>query len=444
MLRFLKSFHFSTIWYSAYACIIFIFLLAFQWEGFFVIGKLLSVLFIGLTLTDFLLLYQNKRGVSTERILPERLSNSDWNEIRLLFKSYYSFPIRLAVIDEIPHQFQRRDILFKVKVNKNSDESLSYQLRPTQRGVYEFGKTNVFVQSPLQLVNRKIQSEEPTELAVYPSFLQMRKYELLAISNRLTEYGMKKIRRVGHTQEFERIKNYVAGDDIRVINWKATARKNELMVNTYQDERSQAVYCLIDKGRVMKMPFEEMTLLDYAINASFAISNVAMLKHDKAGLVTFSNKLGQTILANRKAGQLNTIIETLYRQKTRFLEADYEQLYVHIKKYIKQRSLLILFTNFETIAGLHRQLPYLRGMAKSHLLLVVFFENTELTEILDKPTKSTEEIYLKTIAEKYQNDKEQLVKELNQYGIQALLTKPTDLTINTLNKYLEFKARGMI
>src|SRR5690606_40532545 len=113
---------------------------------------------------------------------------------------------------------------------------------------------------------------------VYPSFRQMRKYELPAISNRLTEFGIKKIRRIGQNREFEQIKEYVVGDDYRTINWKATARRGTLMVNTYQDERAQQVYAVIDKGRTMKMPFEGMTLLDYDINASLVISNIAIRK----------------------------------------------------------------------------------------------------------------------------------------------------------------------
>lgn len=444
MFSFFKSFHFTRYWYMSYAFVVFLFLIAFQWNGFFIVGKIILGTLLVLTVVDFYLLYRNRKGIESNRIIPERLSNSDWNTITLTIKSFYNFPIVIEVIDEIPHQFQRRDILFTQKITANSNEMIAYQLRPTQRGVYEFGQTNYFIQSPLRLVIRKIQKEFPKEVAVYPSFLQMRQYELMAISNRLTEFGMKKIRRIGHSQEFEHIKSYVSGDDIRKINWMATARRNELMVNTYQEERSQNVYCIIDKGRVMKMPFDGMTLLDYAINATLAISNVALLKHDKAGLITFSNRIGQTLLANRKMGQLNTILETLYHQKTRFLESDYELLFVHLKRFVKQRSLLILFTNFETLSGLNRQMAYFRALAKEHLLLVVFFENTELAELVDKPSENTEEIYLKTIAEKYQYDKELLVKELNKYGIQALLTKPSELTINTLNRYLDFKARGMI
>jgi uncharacterized protein (DUF58 family) len=299
-------------------------------------------------------------------------------------------------------------------------------------------------------VRRRFRFDQNRTIPVYPSFLQMRQYELLAIHNRLTEVGVKRIRRVGQSMEFEQTRPYASGDDPRNINWKASARRatggpaDTLIVNHFQDERAQQVFCLIDKGRVMRMPFAGLSLLDYAINATLVMSNIALIKHDKAGLITFSNKPGATVPAERRAGHLRTILEVLYRQKTQYLETDYELLYATVRAKIKQRSLLILFTNFETLQGMERQLPYLRGLSKSHLLLVVFFENTELRTYLDAPANTTADVYNQTIAEKFQQEKRQIVLELQRYGIQALLTPPHLLTVNTINKYLEFKSRGLI
>jgi uncharacterized protein (DUF58 family) len=279
---------------------------------------------------------------------------------------------------------------------------------------------------------------------VYPSYIQMRQYELMAISNRLTELGIKKIRRIGHNREFEQVKEYVSGDDIRTVNWKATARKNSLMVNHYQDEKSQAVYSVIDKGRVMKMPFEGLSLLDYAINASLVISNIAILKEDKAGIITFSSSVSTILAASKVHSHMQAILETLYNQRTGFQESNFDSLYVQIKRQIKGRSLILLYSNFETLSSLERQLPYLRSIAYHHVLVVIFFENTQLKELLEKSAANTEEIYLKTIAEKFAFEKKQIVKELQKYGIHAVLTAPKNLTVNTINKYLELKARGLI
>jgi len=272
----------------------------------------------------------------------------------------------------------------------------------------------------------------------------MRKYELFAVSDRLVEAGIKRIRRVGHTMEFDQIRKYISGDDYRTINWKATARKAKMMVNQYQDERSQQIYSIIDMGRVMKMPFDGMTLLDYAINAGLVLSNVVIHKQDKAGIVTFSDKINSVLPASRQYGQMLKILETLYNQNTMFLESDYGRLYATLVQKIRQRSLIILFTNFETLSALQRQMKYLSRIARRHLLVTVFFKNTELKQLTGIKARTTEKLYIKTIAQKFAYEKRQISKELNRHGINNILTTPQDLTVDTLNKYLELKSRGSI
>jgi uncharacterized protein (DUF58 family) len=267
---------------------------------------------------------------------------------------------------------------------------------------------------------------------------------LLAISNRLSEIGIKKIRRIGHSMEFEQIKEYVQGDDMRTLNWKATARRHQLMVNSYTEEKSQQVFCLLDKSRAMKLPFNGLSLMDYAINASLVLSNVALLKEDKAGLISFAEDISAFLPASRQATQMQRILEILYRQKTRYLEADYEKLYSLVRNRITQRSLLVLFTNFESLTSLHRQMGYLRRMARHHLLLVVFFENTELTERVRRPAEDLEEVYVQTIAARFAFEKKRIVRELQQHGILSIFTAPENLTVDTVNKYLELKARQSI
>jgi uncharacterized protein (DUF58 family) len=420
------------------------FVLAFVFPVLFGITQMLFFIFILMLFVDGIMLFRPKKGIFARREVPERLSNGDDNPLSIYLENHYDFPARIQIIDEIPFQFQKRDLMFKTTLGVTETQILAYNLRPTKRGEYSFGAVNVYVKSPIGLLKRRYQFSQDKMIAVYPSFLQMRAYELMAISNRLTELGVKKIRKIGQSQEFEQIRQYVQGDDIRNINWKATARRNELMLNAFQEEKSQNVYCLINKGRVMQMPFDGLSLLDYAINSALVLSNIAIHKQDKAGIITFSDRMGQIVLADRKAGQMTKILNILYKQKTRFLETDYEALYIHTKTYIRQRGLFLLFTNFETVTSMRRQLPYFRKLAKEHLLIIVFFENTELRALLDKPAKTTEEIYLKTIAEKYFYEKQQIIKELGQFGIQALLTAPQNLTVNTVNKYLELKSRGMI
>ena len=210
------------------------------------------------------------------------------------------------------------------------------------------------------------------------------------------------------------------------------------------EERSQQVYCIIDKGRLMKMPFDGMSLLDYAINSCLILSNVCLKKQDRVGLITFSNEMGSILPADWKPIQIENILQSLYRQETDFLESDFEMLYQQIRNKIKHRSLLVLYTNFESMSGLNRQTEYLRSLARHHLLLVVFFENTELNQLSNSQPKNIEDVYIKTIAEKFAFEKRLIAKELSKYGILTVLSSPKNLTINSINKYLELKTRESI
>lgn len=440
----IKSFYLNKVVYYIAGAAAIVYLLSYFFPILFRIGSMMLLLLAIAALADTLIIYSKKNGFTAKRIAPERFSIGDMNKIVLQLYNQYSFPVKTSIIDELPVQFQERKWVRKLKLNTTSHSQLEYFLKPVTRGEYSFGSINAYVHAPLQLVKRRYTIPAEQTIKVYPSYIQMRRYQLLAVSNRLQEAGVKRIRRIGHSMEFEQIKEYVRGDDYRTINWKATGRKAELMVNNYTDERSQQIYCMINKGRVMKMPFEGMTLLDYAINASLVLSNVALVKQDRAGLITFAENLDTFIQADKKPTQMNLVLEALYRQKTNFLEPDFEKLFSVIRNRITNRSLLILFTNFESIESLQRELPALRRIAHYHLLLIVFFENTELKSLIERKAATLEDIYIKTIADKFAYEKRLMVKELHKNGIPSILTTPENLTVNTVNKYLELKTRMSI
>jgi uncharacterized protein (DUF58 family) len=440
--KFFLALFFARRFYISFVAVIVLFTLSFGLSFLFLPAQILTALLALAVILDYSLLFSRREPILVRRELSEKLSNGDINSVSLFVGNQYRFRVALQIIDELPEQFQQRNFSLRCVLKQDEQQQLSYRLRPTQRGEYLFHDINLFIKSPLGLLVRRQKTGAEKMVRVLPSFFLLKQYELLALSNNLQESGNKRIRKLGQSLEFEQIKEYVIGDDIRNINWKATARKGgQLMVNNYTDEKSQQVYCLIDKGRIMKMPFEGMSLLDYAINASLILSRVALIKQDKAGLVTFADQTGAFLPASRKAMQMSHILEILYNQQTRFLETDYEKLYALVKTRITQRSLIVLFTNFESLSGLQRQLPYIRGIARNHLLLVVFFENTGLQQLRQAEVQDVEGLYNKTIAEKFAFEKRLIVKELNQHGIATILTPPEQLTVHTVNKYLEIKAR---
>ena len=407
------------------------------------ISTILLWIWVAVCVWDLIILHLPKHQVKIIRRYPDKLSNGDDNLFTIALISSFPFKINVRVLEELPIQLQVRKNEFHVTLIPHKEHQVEYYLSPKRRGIYAFGKCNVLV-SHLRLFERKFVLEQELEIPCYPSFIQMRKYQLLATTDRLVDIGVKRIRRIGSTMEFDHIREYAKGDEYKHMNWKASAKHQRLMVNQYQEEKSQPIYSFIDIGRVMRMPFNEMTLLDYAINSTLVLSNAAVLKQDRAGMLTFGKKCDNHIPPEKNNKQMKLISDKLYGITSNFEESEFGNLYAYTRRHVNKRSLIFLYSNFETLDALNRQLPYLRMMAKSHIVVVVVFKNTELIQMAKEAANTSVQIYNKIIAEKFVYEKNLIIQELNRNGLQTIYTAPEDLSINSINKYLEIKARGLI
>ncbi len=420
------------------------FLFGYWWEWAYTLGVVSVVTFLFALIWDTIRLFGKGRTVVGKRVLAQKLSNGDANPIEIVLESRYPFAAAIEIIDELPVQFQVRDFLLEDVIPPRAKKTLTYSLTPRKRGEYVFGALQVFVQSPLGLLKRRFSLDGQVSCKVYPSFIHMKKYAIMTLNQIHQAEGIKRIRRLGHSMEFEHIKEYVIGDDIRSMNWKATAKKASLMVNVFREPKSQPIYMVIDTGRTMKMPFNGLTLLDYSINSALAFANVGLKSKDKVGLLCFSKTLHQSLAANGRKDQLGKLSDILYRVETEFPDSDFGQLYAKVNRNLTSRCLLMLFTNFEHVAAMKRQLPYLSGLNRKHLLVVVVFENTVLTSLANSKVTSLQEVYQKTVAQKLSLEKKQMVLEMERRGISCILSSPEQLTINVINRYLYIKARNML
>ncbi len=400
----------------------------------------LSVLFV----IDLLFVLTLKKPFSVQRKTNVKWSLSDENNITLLIKNNTKLNFDIIIIEDLPNQFQLRNYNKKAKIKSDSTIKYPYNLIPLQRGEYNFGSTHIIINGKLKLVQIKHEYKLHQVVAVYPSIIQMKKYELTLLSKTLNFQGSRKTKKIGQSYEFDQIKEYVVGDDIRHINWNNTGRTGTIMVNQYEDEKSQPIYLLIDKSRNMLFPHNGLTLMDYAINTSLAVSNIALKKQDKVGLITFSNKIGSLIKANNKSNQLNAIMNELYSQQERPFEANFELLYKSIRSVVKVRSLFILFTNFSHSNNIEEHLNILRKIHHQHVLIIVFFKNQQLIDCCEQNPSSIKDIYLQNTAIKSQSETEAIIYKLNKLGFNTIYTLPKDLSINTISRYLEIKAKGVI
>jgi uncharacterized protein (DUF58 family) len=445
-MSFFKSVYLTNKTFIVLGICILLFSLGLLVEITFFIGQILLFLLLIIVLVEAILLYSKSKLIDCRRILPSKLSNGDENQIELIIKNQSLMQLKLIILEDLPQWFQLRTWKIKEHLNQKQSKSIQYKVKPTERGIYLWENTYLMVEvANLGFLSRKFTFEASNQVSCYPSFEQFKRLPIKSmIANYNNNVNDTHIRKIGQSLEFEQIKNYVNGDNYRHINWKASAKSGKLMLNQYQEERSQDIYMVIDMGRSMKMPFEKQTLLDYAINGSVALAKTILDVKDKAGLITFSSKECTLIPARSEYKQFTVINDALYHLESDFLESDFEKLYKYIRIKVKQRSLLVIFTNFDSINSLQRNLSYLKAIAKYHLVMVVFFENSEIVSLANEQAIDAKGIYNSTIAKQFLSQNLQILRELVKSGIQGLYTAPQNLSVQVINKYIQIKHKQII
>jgi uncharacterized protein (DUF58 family) len=410
------------------------------------VGRFAVLGFAALLALDAWALWMSGGALTPTRTTEEKLSNGDPNPVRLEVASTLPFATRILVLDEPPAPFVAADpalraLRFETTLPPGERATFAYTVRPTERGAYGWGAVNAYATGPLGLLHRRFRAGEEQTSPVYPSIVQMRRYAFLAATNRLVEAGVRPVRRRGHAHEFDRLRDYAPGDDVRRINWMATARRRGrpgggLVTNEYHDERQQPLYAALDMGRAMREAFDGLTLLDHSVNAALALLNVALIKGDKAGLVAFGKSVESVVPAAGGPRQRVRLLESLYALAPSFEEPGYGALYGGVRARMPKRGLFLLFTNFETRTSLRRRLPHLRALARRHRLVVVFFENTGVQSLVDRPAERLADVYIKAQAERLADERRAILETLQQAGIGALLTTPETLTVDAINRYL--------
>ena len=443
----------------ALVVVLFFVLLSHYWPIFIFPTVIMGLVVLFITLSDFALLFtglgvggrHRKEAdmgsglpVWAERVAPERMSNTDDNEVVLKIWSRYRFRIAATVYDEIPDEFQLFNFGLKAVLRPDEQTTISYNLHPRRRGLLYFRKINVVVYTPMHFVERRIVCGYDSFSKVYPSFLFIRNRQLLSIENRDKEMGLKHVRRTGSSMEFDTIREYVVNDDYRTINWKATARRRTIMVNQFEAEQSQQVYLVIDTGRGMQHSFSGVTLLDYSVNAAMQLAYIALRQQDSVGLMTLGDSVDIHIKAAKETLQMNRLMEGLYDISTDFAQTSYSDLFEYVRKNVGKRSLFIIFTTFSTLADMRKQLPFLRNMAARHRVVLIFFEDEDMRCLAQADRKTNEDYAVHVLAQESVEEMRLVAKELRRNGLIAVLSKTTTVSSDALNAYMAVKSRSAI
>lgn len=418
--------------------------LGFWWSPFYIAAivalcTLSAATLLDGVLTRIALQFKGKRHVD------KRICICAQNKVTLTIINDSRLTTRVTLIDESPAGINHSPIGSPQFILRPGQKiSTNYYLMPTQRGHYRFGHLLAFASTTIGLWQHRISLVRSQDVKVYPEFRQLKEREQQYLMYRDVKGSRKMVRSVSHSTEFEEIREYVKGDDYRRINWKATARRQILMVNHYDEERSQLLYNIIDHGRQMQRSFEGLTLADYAVNATLQLSFTAMNHDDLVGLVTFGHGSPRVVPARKSHKQLNILLEQLYRLQWKYAESDFSQLVSTLVKCVPRRALIMLYTDFYTLDALYRQLPHLQRIARRHALVVVFFEDRQLKTAATPlpPQASNGEHIIHALSADLVLQKQTMVDILRRNGINAILTIPDLLTGNVVRRYFTLKQQG--
>jgi len=382
--------------------------------------------------------------VAAERATSDPLSLGVKNLISVRLRNRSAAALRLLVKDQPPADLPHDAATAPLLLSSGAEAVLSYHVIPRAKGDYQFGDIALRVWSPLGLFVHQDVIGATQRVRVFPDLKAVRRYELLARRGRLQEAGIRASRYRGRGTEFESLRTYLPDDDSRHINWKATARRRQLITSQFEAERSQNVLLVLDAGRMMAGRVGEMTKLDYAINAALMSAYVAATMGDRVGLLAFTRGIRAYLPPRRGRGQVFRLLRQLYRLEPELVESDYESAFRHLAVNQRRRSLIIVFTDLIDPDSSETLLKQIGALHPHHLVLCVTVADADLLALAHALPSEVEQVYQKAVAAHVVADREGALSYLRHRGIHVVDVPADRLTTETVNRYLELKSRSLV
>lgn len=379
-----------------------------------------------------------------ERRAPQRVSLGATARDALVLENRGTMAARVRLTDDLPEILVRQgegDVR-EVTVAPGRDETVEFAVRADRRGDAEYGDVHVRVLGPLGLAWRQRRVYRADPVRVLPGVMEVRRYRLLGLHNRLREAGFRPVRQRGEGGSFESLREYVRGDDPRTIDWKASGHRSRLIVRQYEAERRQNVVMLVDAGRLMTEKVGERERLDYALTAALLLADVASLHGDLVGLLVFADRVQQYIPPSRNA--LSTLAEALGNVHARMVEPNYPAAFTYLAKQLRRRSLLVAFTDIIDGQASSALVAHLGKAASRHLPIAVAIRNPDLEAAAQAPARTEGDVYRRAAAEELLQARAAALAQMQRSGVLVADSRPTDAVPNVVNRYLDVKRRGLL
>jgi len=348
----------------------------------------------------------------------------------------------------LPQSFVAEPDKFAIKIGGQSKTQFAYDFVCNKRGQSQLECVHLLVHSPLGLWRAFYQVPFESTVNVYPDMKQITEYDLLARTNRLSLLGMRRSRRIGQDNEFERLRDYSQDDNYKHIDWHATARRHKLTVRDFQANQSQRIIFMVDCGRMMTGTAGDISLLDHSLNAMLMLSYVALRKGDSVGMISFSDRVHNYTPAKSGVKHINRLLHATYNQHANYVESRYDDAFLYLKTHCLKRSLVILVTNLIDEINAHQIKQYLGSLTGRHLPLGVLLRDQEVFDAIDEfesvPRPSKKTIFEAAAATEVLTWRHQIIRDLKHQGVLAMDLFPEQLTSELVNQYLEIKARHLL
>ncbi len=387
--------------------------------------------------------------IEITRHMPRRFMIGEENEVRIIISHRLPRRVTLTIKDEYPPGLELRGerSLIVTPIRRGGAErqaAIAYKLYAAARGDYGFGDIIVRRRGPWGLIIKQDRVSAAGSVKVYPNIDEARRHELSALRNRQMLIGMKKSRIRGQGREFESLRDYVRGDEMRHISWTATARRGRLITRQYQIERNQSIVVMIDAGRLMTSRIEHLSKLDHAINAALAIGYVATRGGDNVGLLVFNRQVTAYLPPQRGHAQLAAMTEALYNVKAQMIEPSYARAFQHLSQNCKRRSLVVILTDLVDRDASAELLAYTATLLPRHLPLIVTIGDKDLRALVAQEPRKIADVYQQSVAEELLQQREEALARITELGGLALDVPAGQLSLELVNKYLEVKERGLL
>ncbi|MBC8353887.1 MAG: DUF58 domain-containing protein [Planctomycetes bacterium] len=417
------------------------------WEDLFLVVALADVVVVLIAFGDFWTLPRTE-AFSAERTATRVASINMPHRITLLINNHSKRPFFVSVRDDIPDEFIAEPEEFSTLMESRSRVTMHYEIRSQRRGAFTLTQVYIRTRSFLGLWRRFLNYPVETVIHVYPDMKQLSEYAILARTNRLSLVGVRRTRKIGQDNEFERLRDYTPDDNYKHIDWRTTARRNKLTVKDFQTNQSQRIIFLLDCGRMMTNNSSGLSLLDHSLNAMLMLSFVALRQGDSVGLVCFSDQIHTFVPPRSGMAQMNRLLHAGFDRFPRLVESRYDEAFVYLDTHCKKRSLVVLMTNLIDEVNSHQVHQYLTNLVGRHLPLGVLLRDHSLFDAADavdpRIPATDRKLFRAAAAAEILTWRHQVLTDLEHRGVLSLDVFPEDMTAPLVNQYLDIKARHLL